>query len=90
MSIQPGDPLTERQNQVLTFIKQFIQQNGYSPTVREIGAHFGIQMNGVMCHIRPLEAKGALRRNRDRSRGFIPVGKPGCCPVCGHPLRTTQ
>ncbi len=32
--------LTERQENIYLFIKEFIDFNGYPPTYREIGSHF--------------------------------------------------
>ena len=41
--------LTDRQQQVLDYIRNSIQQRGYPPTLREIGAHMGIRStNGAM------------------------------------------
>ena len=33
-----GDPLTQRQHRVLQTIKHFVKDEGYTPSVREIGA----------------------------------------------------
>ena len=34
--------LTKRQNEILNYIKEYIVQHGYPPTIREIGADLGI------------------------------------------------
>ena len=40
--------LTSRQREILDFITCSIQDNGYPPTIREIGRHMGIRStNGV-------------------------------------------
>ena len=53
---------TQRQSQVLAWIGKFIQKNGYSPTVREIGNGMGISSpNGVKCHLSALTRKGLIR-----------------------------
>lgn len=65
-----GDALTERQAEVLGFIKGRAAA-GYPPTVREIGEHFGIASpNGVMCHLHALEKKGRIRRAPNMSRAI--------------------
>ena len=65
------DGLTERQKQVLDFIRDKVIQLGYGPTVREIGEHFEISSpNGVMCHLRALEKKGLLKRIRKADRAM--------------------
>ncbi len=67
--------LTQRQHQVLEFIRQSITQRGYPPTLREIGAHMGIRStNGVNDHLRALERKGYLTREDMKSRALRPCG----------------
>ncbi|MFP4190787.1 MAG: transcriptional repressor LexA [Candidatus Hydrogenedentota bacterium] len=57
-------PLTKRQAAILQFIAQTIQDQGYPPTLAEIGAHFGIRStNGVTDHLVALERKGYLTRS---------------------------
>jgi repressor LexA len=65
--------LTERQQQVLEYIRSSIAHRGYPPTLREIGAHMGIRStNGVNDHLRALERKGYLRREDMKSRALRP------------------
>lgn len=65
--------LTRRQQQVLDFIRESIQERGYPPTLREIGAHMGIRStNGVNDHLRALERKGYLTREDMKSRALRP------------------
>jgi repressor LexA len=65
--------LTDRQQQVLRYIRQSIHERGYPPTLREIGAHMGIRStNGVNDHLRALERKGYLTREDMKSRALRP------------------
>src|SRR5262249_35539687 len=65
--------LTDRQQQVLHYIRQSIHERGYPPTLREIGAHMGIRStNGVNDHLRALERKGYLTREDMKSRALRP------------------
>ncbi|HVY46024.1 MAG TPA: transcriptional repressor LexA [Minicystis sp.] len=65
--------LTDRQQQVLSYIRQSIVERGYPPTLREIGAHMGIRStNGVNDHLRALERKGYLTREDMKSRALRP------------------
>ncbi|MFO0758332.1 MAG: transcriptional repressor LexA [Byssovorax sp.] len=65
--------LTDRQQQVLHYIRQSISERGYPPTLREIGAHMGIRStNGVNDHLRALERKGYLTREDMKSRALRP------------------
>lgn len=66
--------LTDRQAQVLSYIRQSIVDRGYPPTLREIGAHMGIRStNGVNDHLRALERKGYLTREDMKSRALRPM-----------------
>jgi repressor LexA len=66
--------LTDRQQQVLHYIRQSIHDRGYPPTLREIGAHMGIRStNGVNDHLRALERKGYLTREDMKSRALRPL-----------------
>ena len=65
------DQLTKRQKSVYEFIRDKIQNRGYGPTVREIGEKFKISSpNGVMCHLKALEKKGFITRERNMSRAI--------------------
>src|SRR5580692_1187227 len=70
--------LTDRQQQVLSYIRQSIHDRGYPPTLREIGAHMGIRStNGVNDHLRALERKGYLTREDMKSRALRPTALGG-------------
>ncbi len=63
--------LTDRQRSILDFLGDYLEENGYPPTLREIGAHFGIRSpRGVQDHLEALERKGHIRRQREASRGI--------------------
>ena len=71
------DQLTERQQRVYAFIRDKIRNRGYGPTVREIGENFGIKSpNGVMCHLKALEKKGVITRERNMSRAIQLSAEP--------------
>lgn len=69
--------LTSRQREIYEFLKDKIVNRGYGPTVREIGAKFGIRSpNGVMCHLKALEKKGLISREQHMSRAIQLTDKP--------------
>ena len=71
MYLNMNEPLTERQEKILSFIKKSILDQGYPPTIREIGEHFGIRStNGVNDHLKALERKGYLLRGELKSRAL--------------------
>lgn len=62
--------ITDRQKEVLTFISNFTEENGYPPTVREISDHFQISIRAVQDHILALQKKGFLSQSQKRSRSI--------------------
>jgi repressor LexA len=65
------DKLTDRQEEILTFIKQFTVDSGYPPTLREIGKHFQISSTfGVKRHLEALVKKGFINIESNASRGI--------------------
>ncbi|HEY2321406.1 MAG TPA: transcriptional repressor LexA [Thermoanaerobaculia bacterium] len=62
--------LTERQRDILAFIRDFQQKRGVAPTHREICDHFGFSSYGtVYKHLSLLEKKGLIRRDWNQKRG---------------------
>lgn len=63
--------LTDRQEEILNFIKEFLQEYGYPPTLRQMGKQFGITSTfGVKRHLDALEKKGYLNVESNASRGI--------------------
>jgi len=63
--------ITRRQKEVLDFLTQFVQQNGYSPSYEEIAR--GLELSSLATvhkHISNLQAKGLLQRAHNRSRSI--------------------
>jgi repressor LexA len=70
--------LTRRQREIYDFICQFVEDNGYSPSLEEIGAHFRLaSVATVHKHIQHLVSKGFLRKAWNRSRSLEPVPEEG-------------
>ena len=56
--------ITEKQNNVLDFIKKFAAEHGYPPSIREIGQALGLSSPAtVHTHVRKLCNAGYLRVN---------------------------
>lgn len=69
--------LTERQRDILNFIKEFQKERGVAPTHREICDQFGFSSYGtVYKHLSLLEKKGLIRRDWNQKRGVELVEKP--------------
>jgi repressor LexA len=66
--------VTRRQRQILDYIQQFQETNGMSPTVREIGKHFGFASpRSVSDHLEALTKKGVLMSDAKIARSLRPV-----------------
>ena len=71
---------------ILNYVNQFIQENGYSPSVREIGAAVGLRSTAsVSYHIQALQDKGLLQSPaaKGRKRSIVTGVRPGQIPVVG-------
>ena len=69
--------LTERQRDILNFIRDFQKERGIAPTHREICDHFGFSSYGtVYKHLSLLEKKGLIRRDWNQKRGVEVVDSP--------------
>lgn len=69
---------SKRQQDILAYISDFIKENGYPPSIREIGAATGISStSNVVYHLQLLEAQGYISRDKEVSRGvkLTPTGQ---------------
>ena len=63
--------LTKRQNEILNYIKEYIVDHGYPPTIREIGKALGISSPATIhAHLKNLEKKGFIRKNDSKNRAL--------------------
>jgi len=66
--------LTRRQREVFDFVRGFVAEHGYSPSLEEIGAAFGLtSVATVHKHVQHLVEKGYLRKAWNRSRSVEPA-----------------
>ena len=71
---------------ILNYVNQFVQENGYSPSVREIGEAVGLRSTAsVSYHLQALQAKGLLQAPgaKGRKRALVTGARPGQIPVVG-------
>lgn len=63
--------LSKRQEDMLSFIRGFIRENGFPPSIREIGRAVNISSTSVVNYnLNRLEERGYLLREKDVSRGL--------------------
>lgn len=66
--------LSERQSQVLEFIRDTVAARGYPPSVREIGEAVGLSSpSSVHAHLNSLVESGTLRRDPAKPRAIVVV-----------------
>ena len=71
---------------ILNYVNQFVQENGYAPSVREIGAAVGLRSTAsVSYHIQQLQEKGLLQAPgaKGRKRAIVTSTRTGQIPVIG-------
>lgn len=70
-------PLTGQQRKVLAFLGEFLEQNGFPPTLREIGDAIGLaNVNAVRGHLSALEKKGYITKVPDKARSIQMIQPP--------------
>jgi repressor LexA len=60
--------ITVKQLKVLNFIKTFIEENSYSPSIREIADNFSISAKGAQDNVNALRRKGYIRSEYRKPR----------------------
>ena len=68
--------VTDKQREVLQFIAEYIDGNGYSPSIRDVAGRFECSVKGAYDHVVALEKKGLIERARNRSRSIL-LGQRG-------------
>jgi repressor LexA len=68
--------LSRRQQAILHYIEQFLDENDYPPTIRDIQTELDISSTSVVDYnLKALEARGHIRRNSKISRGIELVNR---------------
>jgi repressor LexA len=68
--------LTGRQQEIWTFLVDYVDRHGYPPTVREIGEAVGLASpSTVHAHLANLERAGLLRRDPTKPRALELTGR---------------
>jgi repressor LexA len=66
-----GNNLTKRQREILDFVTDFINQNNYAPSIREIGENFDLTSPATIhAHIENLKTKGFLKTSYNEARSI--------------------
>ena len=77
---------TDKAQRIVEFVNRFVQDNGYAPSVREIGQAVGLRSTAsVSYHLQQLKEQGLLRgpEGKGCKRAIITAQRPGQIPVVG-------
>ncbi|MBQ3000341.1 MAG: transcriptional repressor LexA [Oscillospiraceae bacterium] len=77
---------SNKAQEILEFVNEFVQENGYAPSIREIGAAVGLSSTAsVNYHLQQLQEKGLLLApgGKGRKRAIVTAKRPGQIPVVG-------
>ena len=77
---------SDKAQRIMEFVDSFIRENGYSPSVREIGEAVGLRSTAsVSYHLQALQDKGLLQSPgaKGRKRALVTGARPGQIPVVG-------
>lgn len=77
---------SDKAEKIVEFVQRFTQENGFPPSVREIGAAVGLRSTAsVSYQLQQLQEKGLLQSpgEKGRKRTVVAVQRSGCIPVVG-------
>ena len=77
---------TDKADKILEYVRQFSKENGFAPSVREIGAAVGLKSTAsVSYHLQQLQAQGLLQSSdsKGRKRAVVSAQRSGYIPIIG-------
>lgn len=77
---------SNKQQMILDFVNRFVQENGFAPSIREIGEAVGLRSTAsVSYHLQQLQQKGLLQAagGKGRKRAVVSLQRQGQIPVVG-------
>ncbi len=80
--------LTVKQKEICEYVRIFTKEQGYPPTVREIGAYLGLKSpSTVYFHLRKLRDSGIVHVTEGKTRSLILIEDQniGLIPIVSHP-----
>jgi len=66
--------LTPRQTAVLAFVRDYVAEMGYAPSVRDVARWLGCSVHCAYGHLNALERHGAIERKYGVPRGIRVTG----------------
>lgn len=64
-----------RRRQIMAFLRAYVGEHGYAPSLREIGEALGTNLSITSGHVRALERTGKIKVTPNISRGIVILEK---------------
>lgn len=78
-------PLTQRQKQALDYINKYIQENGFSPSLKDIASFLETEnLSTAQYFVEQLTQKGYLKKETGKNRGISPIAKNQTVQLLGY------
>ena len=77
---------SNKAQEIMEFVEDFVQENGFAPSIREIGTAVGLKSTAsVSYHLRNLQEQGLLENPgaKGRKRAIVTTRRPGQIPLIG-------
>ena len=74
--MQETKPLTAEQKKALDFVLSYLQEHGYSPSLKDIAQFFHSNTSTAQYFVKELIKKGFLRKEANKTRGITPIARP--------------
>ena len=81
--------LTPKQKKIFEYIKKYLKENDYSPSLKEIGKRFNLVKSTVHQHVELLREKGYLKKIENQPRSIELNKKRGSSDLISIPLLGT-
>jgi len=75
--------ITEKQQEILDYIIDYVKKNGYPPTKPDIAKHLGKNATLIVLQLNALEKKGYIKLSPNVARGIQVINKPAGIPFYG-------
>src|SRR3972149_4101365 len=70
-----NDELPEKQRAILEFLREFVEQHDYPPSIRDIQVGCGMSSTSVVDYnLKALQQRGYIRRDKEGSRAIVIEG----------------
>lgn len=64
-------PLTDRQAEILLYVRAYRKEYGLAPSLLEIAKRFKVHLRAIQDHLRLIEQKGYVKRYKGIARGLV-------------------